>query len=277
MTRAFKSSRPASVTLPARSYDADLLAILSIPGLTGWWESDRIDTGKGLRWKSRVGSAELIPYRNLPPVVVTGAHGEPALQTGYGNALYSSTDRGAFCVGEGVPLLGATGWTVTMAFRSFSTAQSGEIEGGYLFAARNQQGANPELLATPDNTDTRLVIQSSDGRPMLRGGGTSCQVAIDLVTASRWRIITAYFDDASNKLGLRVDGNTGTQEVTTATSPMPSHAGALSLLFGVFNSSAPLPFYGQTSGIIAASRMLSGDEIDLVEARLATLYGVTLT
>lgn len=277
MTTAIISDIDArGISLPARPFSSTLKSIFAIQGLTGLWEAEDISTVNGFRWKPKWGANELVPYRNLPPVVVTGSHGKPAIQTGFGNAAFASTDRGGVCVGESASSFGAGGCTLIMAFRCASALDTGGVIGGYLCAGRNETGANPDLTVTPDDTDFRLVVQSSTGRPRLRGGGATVEAAVDLISVSAWHILTASFDDVTNVLALRVDGG-GTTASVTASGSMPAHSGALAPLFGIFNHAAPLPFYGAISGIATADRNLALADKQSIEARFGALYGVTIT
>ncbi len=278
MTAVIPSNIAArGLLLPARLYSSSLKNILGISGMTGLWEAEDIDTVNGFRWKPKFGAAELVPYRNLAPVLIPAAsHGKPAVQMGYGDPAFASTERGALCAGEGVSLLGSAGFTLVMVMRAAAASETGGAVGGYAMAARNEQGANPDLTVTPDNTDTRLVIQSGSGFPRLYGGGATVQAPIDLLTAPSWVVVAAQFDDAGDTLSIRVNGGTTVASVA-ATGAIPSYDGARSGLFGVINAANALPFYGQISAIATANRALSAAELRIIEARFGTLYGITVT
>lgn len=276
MTAVIPSNIDArGVALPARTFNPSLKSILGITGLTGLWEAEDIDVTNGFRWKPKWGAAELVPYRNQPPVVVTGSHGKPAVQMGYGDAGFTSVERGAICVGESVQLLGSAGFTVVMAIRAATSAEAGGTAGGYVMAARNEQGANPETTVTPDNTDTRLVIQSSSGFPRAYAGGATVQAPVDVITAPAWFVAAFFFDDAGDTLGIRVNGGTTTASVA-ATGSIPAYDGARSGLFGVFNAANALPFYGQISAIATANRSLPLSDLRAIEARFGAAYGATV-
>lgn len=276
MTAVIPSNIPVrGVNLPARPFSSSLKNILGITGMTGLWEAEDIDTTNGFRWKPKVGSAELTPYRNLPPLVVTGSHGKPAVQMGYGDANFASVERGALCVGESVALLGSAGFTMVMVIRAASSSESGGTVGGYVAAGRNAQGANPETTATPDDTNPRLVLQSGSGFPRVYGGGASVQAPIDVISSPSWFVVSVYFDDATDTLGIRVNGSTTAASVP-ATGSMPSFDASRSGIFGVLNASNALPFYGQISAIATANRSLSTADLRIIEARFGILYGVSV-
>lgn len=277
MTAVVTSDIPVrSVPVPVRPFSSSLKNILGITGMTGLWEAEDIDTANGLRLKPKLGAVELTPYRNLDPVVVTGSHGKPAVQMGYGGPGFDQTERGALCVGEGVSLFGTPGFTLVMAMRAASAAESGGGVGGYLAAARNEQGANPELMATPDSSDPRLVIQSASGFPRVYGGDASVQAPVDVINSPNWFVVAAYFDDATDTLGIRLNGGT-TAATVTATGSMPAHDGSKSAIFGIFNAANALPFYGQISAIATANRSLSIADLRIIEQRFGILYGIAVT
>lgn len=276
MGTALRSSLSSGLSLPARTYSASIATLMAQVGLVGWWEAENIDTRHGFRWKPTFGNYELTPYRRYEPLVVTASHGGPAIQMGYGNSLYSSVERGAICAPESAELFGDGGFTVIMSFKPSASADTGGTVGGYLFAARNEQGANPELTVTPDNTDARLVVQSSDGRPRLYGLNGTTNAVVDLTTTPAWRVITAKADNANDTVSIRVNGTAVTSSAA-ATGSMPSHAGSRSPLFGVFNAASALPYYGQKSDIAIFDRPVDTAVLALFEARFASRRSITLT
>src|SRR5690349_13865959 len=122
-------------TLPLYALTDTEKTILAMPSLTGWWEADYgLDRYSGFRLEAKNAPLRAQPFEALAPLVVTGSHGQPALQMSYGDSRFTSTDRGMMRLPSGVDYLGATGFTVVTACRLGTSGETGGLGGGYIWA-----------------------------------------------------------------------------------------------------------------------------------------------
>jgi hypothetical protein len=247
-------------------------AIQAIPSLRGWFEADSgIEAANGFRWRDRLSTRKATVLNSAPPLVVTGSHGRPAIQTSYGSVKFTGTERGAMRPPSEYALIGTSAFTVYSVTR-VPTVASGESAtlGGYVWSSRGPAGNN-----TPG-----LNISGSTGDPVFRAGGAvmSNPGALDL-RDGLWHLVRCTWTGSS--ITVAVDRN---RQVTSAsgatTAPDSTVANMLAPSFGCFINSATegvtTPFYGQTSALLFFDAVPSSTERAAVEDYLAAKYGVTL-
>lgn len=273
MTTQIKVNAKSDISLPSFTATASEQAIREIPSLTGWFEAGfGVEPSNGFRWRDRVSNRNAVLLNTVKPLVVTGSNGKPALQTSYGSASFTGTERGVLRTNSHFNLLSSTGFTVISVTR-VPTIASGESAtlGGNVWSS---YGASA-------NTTPGLNISGVTGKPTFRAGNAiiTNPAAFDARTGN-WHVIRCVYNGTTDTINLNIDRTRATGTASSATSaPDESIPNMLSPLLGGFLASTGVlsnPFYGQTAAIFFFDSVLDPTHIAAVEDYAASQFGVVL-
>lgn len=176
------------------------LAVLNLPGFAAWIEprSSCIVAENGFRLRPRFAKApwEAMPLGQTRPLLVAGPNGHNALQCGWGDTLFTGTERGLLATPGYIPLMGSNEATVYIVANWPTSAATDGTAGGFAWAARG-----------PGSNDTaQLIIGGSNGRAQARGGSKQCEAAADLRHDTQYHSIRWRLKDSTDILSVSVDG-----------------------------------------------------------------------
>jgi hypothetical protein len=273
-TTRIQAQKATPLALP--TLNATLLeqGVADIASLADWYEADQMVYQNGPRLRSRISSRYAEVLNLVPPLQVTGSHGQKALRMGYGKADYAGTERGAMRPDSGHNLLSTTGFTV-LTVQRVPTVASGESAtlGGYVWSSRGPSGN-----ATPG-----LNISGSTGRPTFRAGGAviTNPGGFD-ARDGQWHITRCVWDFGASQLRLNIDrGRASGTANGAATPPDASIPHMLAPLIGGFlqaddANTFGTPFYGDWAAMLPFTSVLTAGELAAAENYLAAKYGITL-
>lgn len=258
---------------------ANQQAVMGITGLTDWKRgSYGVDRGAGFRWRSFNRQTVAEAYDRSGPVSVTAA-GKAGLQFGYGDTLYTGTNRGAVTVNS--DLLGVSGWSSFIVCR-VPTVASAEtaLPGGYVWRGAYGPG---------DNTNPGFVISQSTGRPNVIGGNKSVTNPLHAGASVDCRdslihLFQLGYNGAADLLKINMDKNyaSGTATAATLDPDTTTYPDILKPIIGVY---VPIPvnfinyFQGQIYDALFFNQYVEVGSADAlkVEAMVVEDWGVTLT